>query len=106
MMATSQKKTPLITIVFVQSTSMLPLITCCTETCPLTMVLIITLMYAKMAIEKVMLGISLRDQIRNYENHTRTKATDIARRFPTLKWQCAGHISRRTDAQWGQKVLE
>ncbi|KAI8431975.1 hypothetical protein MSG28_004504 [Choristoneura fumiferana] len=29
-----------------------------------------------------------------------------ARRIAKLKWQWAGHIARRTDGRWGQKVLE
>ncbi|KAI8440994.1 hypothetical protein MSG28_009271 [Choristoneura fumiferana] len=36
----------------------------------------------------------------------RTKVTDIARRIAKLKWQWAGHIARRTDGRWSQKVLE
>jgi hypothetical protein len=23
-----------------------------------------------------------------------------------MKWQCAGHISRKTDNRWGKRVLE
>jgi hypothetical protein len=34
-----------------------------------------------------------------------TKVTDIAHRISILKWQCAGHISRRTD-NLGKRVLE
>jgi hypothetical protein len=36
----------------------------------------------------------------------RTKVTDIAHRISVLKWQWAGHISRRTDNRWGKRVLE
>jgi hypothetical protein len=35
-----------------------------------------------------------------------TKVTDIAHRISMLKWQWAGHISRRTDNHWGKRVLE
>ncbi|CAH2244826.1 jg16105 [Pararge aegeria aegeria] len=41
-----------------------------------------------------MLGVSLRDQIRNEEIHTRTRITDIDQRVAKLKWQWAGHIPR------------
>ncbi|KAI8441762.1 hypothetical protein MSG28_005454 [Choristoneura fumiferana] len=51
-------------------------------------------------------GVSLRDRIRNDDIRSRTKVTDIARRIAKLKWQWAGHIARRTDGRWGQKVLE
>jgi hypothetical protein len=36
----------------------------------------------------------------------RTKVPDIARRISTLKWQWAGHISRRTQYRWGKRLLE
>ncbi|KAI8441652.1 hypothetical protein MSG28_015206 [Choristoneura fumiferana] len=50
--------------------------------------------------------VSLRDGIRYDVIRSRTKATDIARRIAKLKWQWAGHIARKTDGRWGQKVLE
>ncbi|CAH2264625.1 jg6243 [Pararge aegeria aegeria] len=56
--------------------------------------------------ERAMLGVSLRDRIRNEEISRRTRVTDIAQRVAKLKWQWAGHIARRTDGRWGLKVLE
>ncbi|CAH2217048.1 jg26090 [Pararge aegeria aegeria] len=56
--------------------------------------------------ERAMLGVSLRDQIRNEEIRRRTRVTDIAQRVAKLKWQWAGHIARRTDGRSGPKVLE
>ncbi|CAH2237348.1 jg12062 [Pararge aegeria aegeria] len=53
-----------------------------------------------------MLGVSLRDQIRNEEIRRRTRLTDKAQRVAKLKWQWAGHLARRTDGRWGLKVLE
>ncbi|CAH2268389.1 jg15843 [Pararge aegeria aegeria] len=58
------------------------------------------------AMKRAMLGVSLRDQIRNEEIRRRTRVTDIAQRVAKLKWQWAGHIARRTDGRWGLKVLE
>ncbi|CAH2217998.1 jg5247, partial [Pararge aegeria aegeria] len=58
------------------------------------------------AMERAMLGVSLRDQIRNEEICRRTRVTDIAQRVAKLKWQWAGHIAQRTDGSWGLKVLE
>jgi hypothetical protein len=52
---------------------------------------------AQRAIERAMLWISQQDRIRNEVNEQKTKVTDIAHRISTLKWQFAGHISRRTD---------
>ncbi|CAG9565546.1 unnamed protein product [Danaus chrysippus] len=84
----------------------LPVLTYGTETWPLTMGLIRKLKVTQRAMERAMLGVSLRDQIRNEEIRRRTGVTDIARRIAVLKWQWAGHIARRTDARWGQRVLE
>ncbi|CAH2209537.1 jg1452 [Pararge aegeria aegeria] len=53
------------------------------------------------AMERAMLGVSLRDQIKNEENRRRTKVTDIAQRVAKHKWKWAGHIARRTDGRWG-----
>ncbi|CAH2235186.1 jg16174 [Pararge aegeria aegeria] len=58
------------------------------------------------AMERAMLGVSLRDQITNEEIRRRTRVTDIAQRVAKLKWKWAGHIARRTDGRWGSKVLE
>ncbi|CAH2216988.1 jg24437 [Pararge aegeria aegeria] len=55
------------------------------------------------AMERAMLGVSLRDQIRNQEIR---RVTDIAQRVAKLKWKWAGQIARRTDGCWGSKVLE
>ncbi|CAH2246975.1 jg10283 [Pararge aegeria aegeria] len=56
--------------------------------------------------ERAMLGVSLRDKIRNVEIRRRTRVTDVARRVAKLKLQWAGHIVRRKDGRWGPKVLE
>jgi hypothetical protein len=56
--------------------------------------------------ERAMLGVSLRDRIRNQVIRQRTKVTDIAHHINMLKWQWAGHISRRTDNRWGKRVLQ
>ncbi|CAH2242647.1 jg8469 [Pararge aegeria aegeria] len=58
------------------------------------------------ALERVLLGESLRDHIRNEEIRRRTKVTDIAQRVAKLKWRWAGHIVRRNDGRWGSKLLE
>ncbi|KAI8429517.1 hypothetical protein MSG28_000150 [Choristoneura fumiferana] len=45
--------------------------------------------------QRAMLGVSLRDRIRNGDIRIRTKVTDIALR-----------VAKRTDGRWGLKVLE
>ena len=56
--------------------------------------------------ERVMLGVSLKDRIRNEVIRQRTRVTDIAHRISKLKWQWAGHVCRRTDERWSRRVLE
>ena len=53
------------------------------------------------AMERVMLGVSLLDLIRNEEIRRGIKVTNIARRIAKLKWQWLGHIAHRTDDRWG-----
>ncbi|CAH2265287.1 jg19802 [Pararge aegeria aegeria] len=84
----------------------LPVMTYGSETWSLTMGLIRRLRVTQRAMERAMLGVSLRDRIRNVEIRRRTKVTDIAQRVAKLKWQWAGHIVRRKDGRWGPKVLE
>ncbi|KAI8427201.1 hypothetical protein MSG28_014804 [Choristoneura fumiferana] len=76
------------------------------ETWSLTVGLLERLKVTQRAMERAMLGVSLRDRIRNTEIRRRTKVTDIAGKICKLKWQWAGHIARRTDNRWGRKVLE
>jgi hypothetical protein len=61
-----------------------------TETWPLTMGLVRRLNVTQSAMERTMLGVSIRDRIRNDEIRKRTKVTDIARRIADFKWQGAG----------------
>ncbi|CAH2229251.1 jg18827 [Pararge aegeria aegeria] len=76
------------------------------ETWTLTVDLIHKFKVAQRAMERAMLGVSLRDRIRNDEICRRTKVTDIAQRISKLKWQWAGHVCRRTDGRWDRRVLE
>ncbi|CAH2255374.1 jg15420 [Pararge aegeria aegeria] len=55
--------------------------------------------------ERAMLGVSLRDRIRDVQIRRRTRVTDIAQRVAKLKCQWAGHIVRRKDGRWGLKVV-
>jgi hypothetical protein len=76
------------------------------ETWTLTVALVHQFKVAQRAMERAMLGVSLKDRIRNEYIRQRTKVIDIAQRISKLKWQWAGHISRRTDNRWGKRVLE
>jgi hypothetical protein len=74
------------------------------ETWTLTARLVHKFKVAQRAMESAVLGVSLRDRIRNQVIRQRTK--DIAHRIIMLKWQWAGHISRRTANRWDKRVLE
>ncbi|CAH2227620.1 jg14169 [Pararge aegeria aegeria] len=74
------------------------------ETCSLNMGLIRRLRVTQRAMERAMLEVSLRDQIRHEEIRRRTRVSDIAQRIAKLKWQWARHT--RTDGGWGLKVPE
>nr|ADI61810.1 endonuclease-reverse transcriptase [Bombyx mori] len=84
----------------------LPVLTYGAETWTLTVRLVHKLKVTQRAMERAMLGLSLRDRIRNEVIRAKTKVIDIARRVSKLKWQWAGHICRRTDNRWGRRVLE
>lgn len=84
----------------------LPVMTYGAETWTLTAGLVHQFKVAQRAMERAMLGVSLRDRIRNDVIRQRSGVTDIAHRISKLKWQWAGHISRRTDGRWSRKVLE
>ncbi|XP_048522724.1 uncharacterized protein LOC125504564 [Dendroctonus ponderosae] len=45
--------------------------------------------------ERSMLGISLRDKIRNTEIRRKTKVKDMIEHVAELKWQWAGHVARQ-----------
>ncbi|CAH2207810.1 jg276 [Pararge aegeria aegeria] len=72
--------------------------------CALTMGLIRRLRVTQRAMERAMLGVYLRDQIRNEEIRTRIRVTDIAQRVAKLKRKRARHIVRRTLGFQGAKV--
>nr|ADI61818.1 endonuclease-reverse transcriptase [Bombyx mori] len=84
----------------------LPVMTYGAETWTLTVRLVRQLKVAQRAMERAMLGVSLKDKIRNEIIRPRTKVIDIAQRVSKLKWQWAGHICRRTDDRWSRRVLE
>jgi hypothetical protein len=77
-----------------------------TETWTLMTRLVHKFKVAQRAMDRAMLGVSLRDRTRNQVIQQRTKVTDIAHRISMLKWRWVGHISRRTDYRWGKRVLE
>jgi hypothetical protein len=86
-------------------TCVLPVITYGLETMTLTANTIHKLKCTQRAMERQMLGISLRDKIRNEEIRRRTKVTDKADRIAKLKWQWAGHVARQKNDRWTPRVI-
>ncbi|CAH2207672.1 jg26020 [Pararge aegeria aegeria] len=66
--------------------------------------LIRSLIVIQLAMERAILRVSLRYQIKK-EIRTKTRVTDIAQRVAKLKWQWAGHIVRRKDGYIYDRVL-
>ncbi|CAH2266287.1 jg17833 [Pararge aegeria aegeria] len=64
------------------------------ETWTLRVDLIHKFKVAQRAMERVMLRVSLRNEIQNDEIRRKTKVTDIAQRISKLKWQWADQLCR------------
>ena len=56
--------------------------------------------------EKAMLGVSLRNHIRNEYLRRRTGVTDEINQIRKLKWNWAGHVARKSDRRWTKRLLE
>ena len=84
----------------------LPAMTYACETWTLTAGMIHELKVAQRNMERVMLGITLRDRVRNELIRQRTKVVDVGHRVAKLKWAWAGHVCRRHDERWSKRVLE
>jgi len=55
--------------------------------------------------ERAMIGITLRDRIRNEEILRRTKVTDVLRLVAQLKCRWTGHVARQDDHMWAHRIL-
>lgn len=84
----------------------LPVLTYGAETLTLTRKTIKKIQITQRAMERSMLGVSLRDRIQNREIRRRTGVADAIERITTLKWNWAGHIARASDNRWTKKILE
>lgn len=77
----------------------LPVLTYGAQTWTFTKQTVTKLQVTQRAMERSMLGISLRDRIRNEEIRQITKVTDVIDRAARLKWDYAGHVARRNDGR-------
>lgn len=83
----------------------LPVLTYGAETLTLTKASENKLRVAQRAMERSMLGISLRDKMTNEWIRQQTRVVDVMERIATLKWNWAGHIARMTDERWTINIL-
>ena len=86
-------------------TCVLPVLTYGAETLTLTKASENKLRVAQRAMERSMLGITLRDKMTNQWIRQQTKVVDIMERIASLKWNWAGHIARRTDERWTKTIM-
>ena len=78
----------------------LPVMTYGSETWTLTKSLERKLVSAQRAMERIMLGVSLRDRKRATWIRDQTRVDDIIMCIKKKKWQWAGHVCRRQDRRW------
>ncbi|KAG7295429.1 hypothetical protein JYU34_019084 [Plutella xylostella] len=55
--------------------------------------------------ERSMLGLTLRNKVRNTIIRNTTNIIDAAKLVCQLKWRWAGHLARTTDGRWSEKML-
>lgn len=84
----------------------LPVMTYGAETLTLTNASAKKLKITQRKMERSMLGVSLRDHIRNEELRRRTGVTDVVLHVAKLKWKWAGHVARMQDGRWTKRLLE
>lgn len=84
----------------------LPVLTYGAETLTLTKTSANKIRTTQRAMERSMLGLTLRDRITNTELRRRSGVTDAIERISTLKWNWAGHVARTKDNRWTKRVLE
>lgn len=84
----------------------LPVLTYGAETLTLTKASETKLRVAQRAMERIMLGVRLRDKNTNEWIRSQTRVVDVMERIASLKWNWAGHIARMTDNRWTKNILQ
>lgn len=88
----------------VYNSCILPVATYGLETMAITKKSAAKLRVTQKAMERAMLGITLRDKVRNTDIRAKTKITDVMERTAELKWQWAGHVARKNTEEWSHKI--
>ena len=61
---------------------------------------------AQRAMERAMLGITLRDRKRSTWIREKTKVKDIVQVVKQQKWRWAGHVARMNDNRWTKRLTD
>ncbi|CAK1597712.1 unnamed protein product [Parnassius mnemosyne] len=85
-------------------TCILPVLTYGCETWSTTLYHRERLTKCQRAMERSMLGLKIKDRVRNDDIRTRTKLTDILTRINVQKWRWAGHLLRHPINKWSKQV--
>ena len=84
----------------------IPAMTYGSETWKLTKSLENKLVSAQRAMERSVLGITLRDKRRSTWVREQTKVKDIIEVIKEQKWRWAGHVARREDNRWSKRLTD
>ena len=61
---------------------------------------------AQRAMERAMLGITIRDMKSSMWIRRKTRVRDIIKYIKLLKWRWAGHVARRDDNRWSRRLTD
>lgn len=84
----------------------LPVLTYGSETLTLTKKSINKIRVAQRAMERSMMGITLRDRVPNDQIRRITKVMDAVEQITHSKWNWAGHVARMSNQRWTKKIVE
>lgn len=76
------------------------------ETLTLTKQIVKKIRTTQFAMERSILGLSLRDRVPNHEIRRRSGVQDAIQKITMLKWNWAGHVARMTDNRWTKRITE
>ena len=58
------------------------------------------------AMERILIGVTRRDRVRNQDLRNKTRVKDILQEIKSKKWRWAGHLARRKDDRWTHKLTD
>lgn len=88
------------------NTCVLPVLTYGIETMTFTKRIMQKFKTTQRAMERKMMGISLKDKVPNKKIREVTRVADVAEKATRLKWRWAGHVVRSVDEKWSKRILD